>query len=140
MFRNFRSSANANTLRFLLRQANVTNLNNTMPYSALRARANAYLVNKGKPALSMMSGANSVIRKVANTLANKNKVARQLANQAVAAANQATAVAVGNPTPQNIAAANQANAAANAASKAAVNGNASAAAVHSVNAQRAAGP
>ena len=93
-----------------------------MPYSTLRAKANMYLVSKGKPALSMVSGANSVIRRVANTLANKNKVARQLANQAAQTAAQA------------------ANAAAIAARQAALSGNPGGAAVQFANAQRAAGP
>ena len=141
MFRNFRSTANANTLRFLLRQTNVgTNLNNTMPYSTLRSIANRHLAAKTGRPLIFTDGATTVIRRVANNLANQNKVARQLENKAARAAVNAARQAAMNPTQSNVNAAQAAQAAANAARQAALSGNAGVAAVQFTNAQRAAGP
>ena len=139
MFRNFRSTANANTLRFLLRETkNFPNLTNNMSYSILRAKANTYLVSKGKPALSTITGANSVIRRVANILSNNNKVARQLANEAAVEASKAASQAVVNPTPVNLNLARRAITSAQAANAAARTGNAGEAAVQLTNARTAA--
>jgi hypothetical protein len=139
MFRNFRSTANANTLRFLLRQTNAgTNLNNMMPYSTLRSIANRHLAAKTGRPLIFTDGATTVIRRVANTLANQNKVARQLAKQAANAAASAKAQAAMNQTKANVNRAQAAQAAARLANTAALAGNTGGAAVQYTNAAAAA--
>ena len=125
IFRN--SAANARALTILLRNGGVTNLNNHLPYSAVRARANTYLKNKQEQPLGAMTSACDVIHRVSRTLVKVNspaanaKAANQLAAQAVGAAevaNQAAMVAnqtaAMNPTPTNMKNANQAVRAANA--------------------------
>jgi hypothetical protein len=101
-FRNMGASTNAKTLGFLLTLANVNGLRNNMRYSDLRAIANRHLAAKTGRPLIFTDGATTVIRRVANTLPNNQRVLNKLVRAAQATSATAAMTATVYPTPTSI--------------------------------------